>query len=138
MAKLLLLAGASIFAILGIVHAWYTFSDSRDPRWLVPNNRATLAAMQAAGLRISGARTTVWDAWLGFNYSHALGLLMFATGGIALALSLTSLAPATSVLLVPVAIALAYFGLALRYWFKVPAIGVAIGALCFFGAWLAY
>src|SRR5271170_7216238 len=102
MAKLLLLAGASIFALLGIAHAWYTFSDSRDPRWLVPNNRETLAAMRAAGLRIAGGKTTVWDAWIGFNYSHSLGLLMFAIGGICLALCLTSLAPAKSTLLIPV------------------------------------
>jgi hypothetical protein len=41
-------------------------------------------------------------------------------------------------LLLPVVIGATYLWLAMRYWFRIPAIGIALATLCFTAAWLAY
>jgi len=133
-----LLIGGSIFGLLGVLHGLYTVSDTHNPRWLVPYDRAVIEGMKTSGLRLARGRTTMWQAWLGFNFSHTLGLLMFAGGTIALALSLHACAPAKPTLLIPAVIGAIYLGLAIRYWFRVPAMGIAIGTLCFLAAWLTY
>jgi hypothetical protein len=89
--------------------------------------------MAKSALRLSGGGTDMWRAWIGFNFSHSLGVLLFAAlaiwagarirmlpGGIVAALTL---------------IGCVYLVLALRYWFRVPAIGIAIGTGCFALAW---
>ena len=73
MAPALLIVSASIFGLLGIAHGWYTFRDSQNPHRLVPGSRTVLEAMKATDLRLSRGGTTMWKAWLGFNYSHTLG-----------------------------------------------------------------
>jgi hypothetical protein len=40
--------------------------------------------------------------------------------------------------IVPVAIAVIYLLLAIRYWFRAPAIGVAAGTSCLVIGWLLY
>ena len=34
--------------------------------------------MANSALRLSGGRTDMWRAWIGFNFSHGLGLLLVA------------------------------------------------------------
>ena len=51
---------------------------------------------------------------------------------------LASRSESVAALLVPVAIGVTYFLLAIRYWFRAPAIGVAAGTLCFVIGWLLY
>ena len=130
--------GGSIFAILGLVHAVYTLADISRPRRLVPDDPAVIAAMSSSGLRLARGGTTMWRAWVGFNFSHSLGIAMFGVACVAVGLSLGSLALPKAALLVPVAIGFTYFLLASRYWFRAPAIGVAAGTLCFAIGWLLY
>jgi hypothetical protein len=130
--------GGSLFAILGVVHAVYTLADLSRPRRLVPDDPAVIAAMSSSGLRLAGGGTTMWRAWVGFNFSHSLGLAMFGVACVAVGLSLQSLVLPKAALLVPVAIGFTYFLLAIRYWFRAPAIGVAAGTLCFAIGWLLY
>jgi len=68
----------------------------------------------------------------GFNFSHSLGVLLFA------ALAIWA---GARIRMLPIGIVAAltligcvYLALALRYWFRVPAIGIAIGTGCFAGA----
>jgi hypothetical protein len=104
--ELLLIAGGSIFGILGLLHAVYTFADTGNPRRLAPEDPTVLQSMCCTNVRLSSGGTTMWRAWLGFNFSHSLGTI--------------------------------YLWLAVRYWFRVPAIGIALGTLCFAAAWVAY
>jgi hypothetical protein len=130
--------GGSIFAILGLVHAVYTVADMARPRRLVPDDPAVIAAMSSSGLRLARGGTTMWRAWVGFNFSHSLGIAMFGVACIAVGLSLPSLALPKAALLVPVAIGVTYVLLAIRYWFRNAAIGVAAGTLCLVIGWLLY
>jgi len=132
---ILLFLGGGVFGLLGALHAIYTLLDLRNPRRLVPADPSVAQAMANSALRLSGGRTDMWRAWIGFNFSHSLGVLLVA--GLALwagsrfnTLSIGVIVPVLTV------IGCLYLVLALLYWFRIPAIGVAIGASCFAAAWV--
>src|ERR1700675_5209623 len=91
--RFLLELGGSVFVLLGSLHALYTLLDIRRPRRLVPQDPAVALAMTASPLRLSRGGTTMWRAWVGFNFSHSVGAVMFGFGCIGLALSLQSFVP---------------------------------------------
>ena len=130
----LLILGGAVFGVLGTMHAVYTFLDLRNPQRLVPVDPSVARAMANSPLRLSGGRTDMWRAWIGFNFSHSLGVLMLA----ALALWAGSRASTIPVGVMPALtlIGCVYLVLALVYWFRSPAIGVAIGTGCFAAAWV--
>lgn len=138
MPEILLIAGGSIFGILGLLHASYTVADVRNPRRLAPDDPDVLRSMSASKVRLSRGATTMWRAWLGFNFSHSLGALVFGAACITLGVNLAALALPKSALLLPLAVGAVYLWLAIRYWFRIPAVGIALGTLCFAGAWLLY
>jgi hypothetical protein len=127
-----------VFAVLGLLHAVYTLADTRRPRRLVPDDPAVIESMRSSTLRLSRGGTTMWRAWLGFNFSHSLGLLLFGFCCITLGLSLKAFALPKAILLLPAAVGGIYLLLAIRYWFRIPVAGVAFGTLCLAAAWLLY
>jgi hypothetical protein len=68
---LLGIAGA-IYGLLGALHAVYTLLDTREPRRIVPDDPAVIAAMQGSKIRLTRGESTVWQGWIGFNLSHRL------------------------------------------------------------------
>ena len=80
----------------------------------------------------------MWRAWVGFNFSHSIGAVLFGSCCIFLGVALQSLALPKAALIVPVAIGALYFWLAVQYWFRIPAIGIALGTVCFSIGWLVY
>src|SRR5262245_46153001 len=134
MAALLIMVGGAVFGALGALHAIYTWLDLRNPRRLVPDDRAVARAMANSSIRISRGATDMWRAWIGFNFSHSLGVLLFA----ALAIWAGAYISVLPVWVLPALILVGslYLVLALRYWFRSPAIGVAIGIGCFAAAWV--
>jgi hypothetical protein len=138
MSSIWLIAGGSVFSMLGLLHAVYTWTDMSHPRRLVPDGAAVMQAMSRSGLRLARGGTTMWRAWVGFNFSHSLGLVVFGFGCIAVGLNLRWLALPKAALLVPVGIGASYFLLAVRYWFRAPAIGVAAGTLGLVLGWWVY
>jgi hypothetical protein len=135
MIAFLLILGGAVFAVLGGLHAIYTLLDLRNPRRLAPVDPSVAHAMADSALRLSGGRTDMWRAWIGFNFSHSLGLLMVA----ALAVwdgSRTNTLPVGIIMPALTLIGCVYLVLALLYWFRAPAIGVAIGTCCFAAAWV--
>ena len=131
----LLILGGTVFGVLGALHAVYTLLDLHNPRRLVPVDPSVAHAMANSALRLSGGRTDMWRAWVGFNFSHSLGVLMVA--GLALwAGSRFNTLPVSIIMPALTLIGCAYEVLALLYWFRAPAIGVAVGTGCFAAAWL--
>jgi hypothetical protein len=125
--RLLLLAGAAIFAVLGSLHLLYTFVGTR----LQPRDPAAIAAMQATHPRLT-QQTTVWRAWIGFNASHSLGAIAFAAFVIGLAgwrMDVMRAQPAFAWL--AAANALAWLALARAYWFRIPIVGLLLASACF-------
>src|SRR5215469_18947251 len=75
---ILLILGGTVFGVLGALHAIYTLLDLRNPRRLVPVDPSVAQVMANSALRLSGGRTDMWRVWIGFNFSHSLGVLLFA------------------------------------------------------------
>jgi len=134
----LLIAGGTVFSILGLVHAIYTMRDIYRPRYLAPIDRAIIDQMISTGVRLARGRTNMWDAWLGFNLSHALGAVVFGMVCVGAGVFAGRLALPKATLLIPVLVGVIYFLLAIRFWFRVPAFGIAIGTGFLFMGWVLY
>lgn len=135
MSHFLLETGGLIFAALGLIHALYTAADISRPRRLVPEDRALIEAMRTSNLRLAQGGTTMWKAWVGFNFSHSLGLIIFGAFCVLLgALQQVPVAPRLT-LFVPIPIGAIYLFISLRYWFRSPSFFLAVGTTCFIGAW---
>ncbi len=134
MIAILLILGGAVLGVLGGLHAIYTLLDLRKPRRLVPVDPSVAHAMANSALRLSGGGTDMWRAWIGFNFSHSLGVLLFG----ALAVWAGSRINTLPVAIMPALtlIGCIYLVLALLYWFRIPAIGIAIGTGCFAAAWV--
>ena len=76
----------------------------------------------------------MWQAWIGFNFSHSLGVLLLAAVAIWAGARMRPIS--AGIVAALTLIGCVYLTLALRYWFRVPAIGVAIGTACFAAAWV--
>jgi hypothetical protein len=135
MIAFLLILGGAVFGVLGGLHAIYTLLDLRNPRRLVPVDPSVAQAMANSALRLSGGRTDMWRAWIGFNFSHSLGVLMVAGLALWAGLRFNTL-PVSTIIPALTLIGCVYLVLALLYWFRAPAIGVAIGTCCFAVAWV--
>jgi len=130
----LLILGGTVFGVLGALHAVYTLLDLRIPRRLVPADPSVAHAMANSALRLSGGRTDMWRAWVGFNFSHSLGVLLVA--GLALWAGFRIKTLPVGIIPALTLIGCVYLVIALLYWFRAPAIGVAVGTGCFAAAWV--
>src|SRR5262252_10834431 len=130
----LLILGGTVFGVLGALHAVYTLLDLRNPRRLVPVDPSVAHAMANSSVRLSRGGTDMWRTWIGFNFSHSLGVMLTGALGIWAGSRIktfpTGIMPALTL------VGCFYLVLALRYWFRTPAIGVAIGTSCFAAAWM--
>ena len=77
----------------------------------------------------------MWRAGIGFNFSHSLGVLLLGALGVWAGCRIKVL-PVDIVIPALTLIGCAYEVLAVLYWFRIPAIGVAVGTGCFAAAWL--
>jgi hypothetical protein len=108
-----------------------TLRDLHAPSSFTPTDDTLRRAMAEAPLRLA-PQTTIWNAWLGFNLSHSLGLLVFAGLLGTRAFTDSGTAGETVFLRVgPVVVGATYVVLALRFWFWVPAVLSAAGTVCF-------
>ena len=115
-ASLLVTSSAAIFVLLGLMHLAYTFRGTM----LHPREVALMQAMQQAAPRIT-RQTTMWRAWVGFNASHSLGLILFGMIFGYLALEMPSFLFGSLFLrLLGVLLMLGYVGLARSYFFNTP------------------
>src|SRR5260370_13544286 len=126
---ILLILGVSVCGVLGGLHAIYTLLDLRNPRRLVPVDPSVAHAMANSAVRLSGGGTDMWRAWIGFNFSHSLGVLLFAALAIWAGARIGMLP--IGILAAPTLVGCVHLALALRYWFRLPAIGLSIGTGCF-------
>ncbi|WP_341917523.1 hypothetical protein [Polaromonas sp. YR568] len=124
---LLIAASGAVLLVLGLLHLVFTFQgppfDPRDPE--------LKTRMMAVSPAIS-RQTTMWRAWIGFNYSHSFGAILF--GGVWGYLAL--LQPALlfqSVFLLALGLValLAYVVVGRIYWFSTPFRGIVLATLLY-------
>jgi hypothetical protein len=131
-AQALVIAGASIFGLLGSLHLAYTFFSDK----FLPRAAAVAEAMKGTSPVLT-RQTTMWEAWIGFNGSHSLGAILFAAVYLILASQhMEMLAQSKGLLLVAVLTSAAYLWLAYTYWFRIPLAGIAAATTCFVAAFL--
>jgi len=127
--------GGLLFAVMGIVHGVLTAADVRRPTLFTPKDDAVRVAMTSTNIRFMRARTSVWNAWLGFNLSHSLGLLVFGVATVWLGLNVERIQASKALLAMPSLVGLAYVFLAVRFWFYLPAIGATVATACLVAGW---
>ena len=126
-ASLLVAASAAIVLVLGSLHLLYTFRgnklDQREP--------GLRQAMEQSAPRIT-RETTMWRAWVGFNATHSLGILLFGLTYGYLALTAPGLLFGSLFLQALALVLLAsYVVLARLYFFSVPFRGVVAATLLY-------
>lgn len=122
LAGLLVAASGAIVASFGLMHVLYTFRG----RLLFPRDDALRARMHEVEPVIT-RETTMWKAWLGFNASHGLGLVLFGVVYADLALAHGPLLFGSGFLLALGFAALCtWLVLAKLYFFSVPLRGVTL------------
>src|SRR5215831_18765226 len=78
----LLILGGTVFGVLGALHAVYTLLDLRAPRRLIPVDPSVRHAMANSAVRLSRGGTDMWRAWISFNFSHSLGVMLVGALGL--------------------------------------------------------
>lgn len=138
--RLLFLLGALPYLLLGAAHAWHTPRDVASRKGLSPRDPALAAAMAAGGVLLT-PRVDVWRAWVGFNFSHSLGAIVFGFALLLAGRNADVFAREAAVWLpLAVTVALVYLLLAWRYWFRTPLAGIGLSLASFLASaalWLA-
>jgi hypothetical protein len=84
---------------------------------------------------VLSSETTMWRAWIGFNASHSLALIVFGLIYGYLALSNSEFLFRSPILLVlGFGMLFGLLALARLYWFSVPFWGVFLSLLCYIGS----
>jgi hypothetical protein len=122
-----IVASAAVVGLLGCVHLLFTFWGNRfDPR-----DAALAEALRVVSPLIS-RQTTMARAAKGFHASHSLGAMLFAlVWGYLAWVQWPMLLQSPFLLVLGMAVLLAYLALAQRYWFNVPLRGLALANLLY-------
>ena len=126
-ARILMVFSASIIFTLGVVHLVYTFWGPK----LAPRDPALEVSMSQISPVIT-KETTMWRAWVGFNVSHSMGLILFGLvfGFLALAHG-QLLFRSPFLLVVGLAFLVGFVVLCKVYFFRVPLMGISISLACY-------
>lgn len=131
MAQMLIIAAASVFLLLGLGHGILTLMDLKDPKTFTPRDPELRKAMQQSSIRLH--RTiNLWDAWLGFNLTHSLGLVLFGAAYVHVGVfEPTAFARSPLLQACAVGVSAIYLVLSIRFFFSRPVIGSAIALALF-------
>ena len=130
------LLGALPYVVFGILHALMTPVTPDQMKGLTPRDLTFRIAMSQETVLLT-RRTNVWLGWVGFNFSHSLGLVAFGIVGILVGRSRASFSDQRAVFVpLAVVVSLLYLILGLRYWFRSPIIVSAFACACFLISWI--
>lgn len=131
MVQSLLIVGSSIFVLMGAGHGVFTLKDLGNPRNFTPRDAKLRTAMQQSTIALH-PKINLWQAWLGFNLSHSLGLVMFGGAFLYLGIFQSFLFSQSTLLQnLSILVSAAYLVMSLKFWFSIPAIGSGIALVCF-------
>ena len=125
--RILIAASAAIIAFFGGMHLAYTFFTDQ----LTPIEGQVETAMKHVVPRISSS-TTMWKAWVGFNVSHSMGLILFGLIYGYLAVYQWEVLRRSYFLSgLGLLVLVGYVVLARVFWFSDPLIGVSAATLLY-------
>jgi hypothetical protein len=119
-----MVAAAAIPLVLGTAHLVLTW---RGPK-LTPADPAVTEAMRGTSAQLNPA-TNIWRLWVGFNASHGIGAVQYGLVFGILALTVPDvLFTSWPLMIVAIAVPVAYLLVGLKYWFRIPTTGVGVTA----------
>ncbi|MBX2798629.1 MAG: hypothetical protein KTR31_13190 [Myxococcales bacterium] len=125
-------AGAAVFGMLGLMHGVLTWQSTPERGAftpLDPVHREAFAREGSIGLAPE-VTLSLWNAWIGFNLSHSLGVVLAAALlGIPALLDFEGALANPGWVACALILPLIYLGLSLRYWFDKPTRGISLGTL---------
>jgi hypothetical protein len=120
---------ALIPLVLGSLHLTYTFWGPK----LLPRDAGVIDAMKATTMVIT-RETTVWKAWIGFNTTHSMALMLFGLVFGYLAVARPDVLFGSGFLQAVGLLTLAAFLVLSRaYFFSIPLAGMSIALLLYVG-----
>jgi hypothetical protein len=131
-------AGALPFLLLGTAHAVHTPRQPYERKGLSPSDPSLAESMARSRVLLTG-RTDMWRAWVFFNLSHSLGMVLF--GVLVVLVGRTSASFGyNAALFLPLAVVVstAYLSLGVAYSFRTPIIGIGLSVFLFSAAWVLY
>ena len=127
--------GAVVIGLLGCVHGYLTISGGLDP-----SNGTTIEIMKNEATNLTkDANGNLYKAYLGFNYTHSLGAIIFSTYSLYLynKTDLFKDKQSKSILYgSTIGIAMSYLAISSKYFFIAPTRGIGLAALCFIGSYV--
>ncbi|WP_125169961.1 LIC_13387 family protein [Leptospira perolatii] len=134
--KVLFLIGCVPYIFLGTAHIVLTFKDMKKSSALSPANLKVRTSMEESNLKLTN-ETTIWKAWIGFNFSHGMGAVFFGFIYLWIGISDFGFLLANWLLLpLAIVISLSYLILSLRFWFSKPTIGISIASVMFVASYV--
>ncbi|PRC93262.1 LIC_13387 family protein [Solimicrobium silvestre] len=133
LAQLLVLISAGIILLLGLAHLAITYLGNK----LHPRDAELTERLKTTSPVIS-RRTSIWNAWIGFNASHSLGAILFGVMFGYLAAQQPMLLFHSYFLgLTGLVTLCAYLTMAKLYWFKLPFQGISLALLFYVAGFIA-
>ena len=127
------IAGTVPLILAGGLHVAYAVVDTVRPTYFTPRDRSLNPALEHTPMRFGGeAAPSMWNAWLGFNISHGLGVFTFGLLCLLIAVQdFTLVERIHAIRPLTIAFSAIYLGLSLRFWFWKPALITGVAAACF-------
>jgi hypothetical protein len=131
MTGILTSAAAAIIGFLGILHFFYALHDIlRAPKFFSPLDVSLLSSLRNTKTAIAPKGADYWSGVIGFNLSHCIGLLMFAS--MIWVGSLYGIVWMQSLLIV---IGLSYVVVSYYCWFRTPTFCLSVATAFLTVAW---
>lgn len=127
LAGVLVASAAAILLVFGLAHLRLTF---RGPK-LLPRDASLRTRMEEVSPVIT-RQTTMWKAWIGFNATHSVGLILYGLVYGYLALLHDDLLFESQFLLgLGLLLLIGYGVLARKYFFRTPLLGIVLASLLY-------
>lgn len=131
MQPLLVILGGFVFLALGTLHGAVSLRDVWNPTQFTPTDPALRLAMQQSGIAFH-PEVNLWKAWLGFNLTHSLGLVLFGGGFLYVGMFAPDVfAESRALQGVAVSVSATYLVISAFFFFSGPVMGTAAGLAAF-------
>ena len=126
-AQWLTATGAFLFLLLGALHLRMTAADLKNPKYFTPAKKELLPELQATRISFRKDVKNFWLSYLGFHFSHSVGVMFYALTVLYCALVRPDILSDVVVRVAIVGFGASYVLMSRAFWFIVPLAGSALG-----------
>lgn len=124
--------GSVIITILATLHLYYTFFTNK----FSSRNEKMVEEMKTS-FPILTRKTTMWNAWIGFNASHSSGAMFIGIINFYLAFNYFAFLQSDHFFFLFSILTMGFYGwLGKKYWFNIPFTGIIISLTCFIASYI--